>query len=99
MSIAWMTALTVGMVSVGTVLATAAEAGEGHHRHKFRDRYYVVEQPVVEIVRPPVYVRRPPPPPAVYRAPPVVYAPPVAYYEPVYAAPSYPSLNINIPLR
>ena len=94
MSIIRTTGWIVGSFAVAMTVAGAAQAhdgdGEWHHRHKFRDRVYVVEQPV-QVVRPSVvYVRQPP----------VVYAPPPpAYYEPVYQAPRAPSLNINIPLR
>jgi hypothetical protein len=87
MSIAKKAGLLVAVIGIVATVATAAEGGEGK---RYRSSYYVVEAPV-RVVRPSVVYVAPPQP--------VVYAPVPVYYEPVYAAPAYPSLNINIPLR
>lgn len=84
------TAGIVGVISAAATLATTAEGGEGGGGKRFRSPYYVVESPVY-VVRPSVAYVAPPPR--------VVYAPAPVYYDPVYVAPAYPSLNINIPLR
>lgn len=93
MSIAKKAGLLIGVIGAAATLATAAEGGEGgeggHGRRVVVVPYYAVA---------PARLR---PPPVVYVAPPpVVYAaPPPIVYQPLYDAPAYPSLNINIPLR
>jgi hypothetical protein len=90
MSIAKKAGLLVGVIGAAATVATSAEGGEGGHGERLYAPYYVVA-PAVRYRPPPVvYVA---PPPMVYAAPPPIV------YQPVYDAPAYPSLNINIPLR
>jgi hypothetical protein len=91
MSIAKKAGLLVGVIGAAATVATAAEGGEGGHGGRVVYAPYYVVAPAVRYRPPPVvYVA---PPPVVYAAPPPIV------YQPVYDAPAYPSLNINIPLR